>query len=182
VWAFGTSFLLPINPIAPGLQTALAAILVAVAARGRPRRAGAIAGLLGAAVLGFKLFLWPPLAAGLAFAALRDREPKLRRRFAWAAGVAVAAALPFAAGTLLLGARLAERAVVGIEPCPGCVPRFLVEWSFSEQPLDWGLLAGGVQSLAEPRAWLVGGAAALLVSALLLGVRLLALAPAARGA
>ncbi|HSJ98938.1 MAG TPA: hypothetical protein VLC53_17820, partial [Myxococcota bacterium] len=181
-WGLETAFLLPVNPIAPALQTAFAAIVVLAIPSANRMRAAWVAGVLAAAVLELKLFLWPPLVAGLALSALWARDRELRRPLGVAAGMAVAAALPALVEKLVLAARLGDGVVVGLEPCAGCVPRFLLAWSFGSAVPDRATLGGDAGSLADPSAWVLGGAAAVAVWALLLGARALALPRLLRGA
>jgi hypothetical protein len=179
VWGFGQSFVLALNPIAPGLQTLFAAaLLLARPGRGgagasEERRRALAAGLLVASCFEMKAFLWPPFALGLAAAALR---PSAATPIRVAAAGAWGAALPVVAARLLWPSGGGAWAELTPAACIGCFPRFVWEWAFGSHRAPHALFEGaGLATLTDPRAWTAGLAAMAFYAAVHVGARSFAL-------
>lgn len=128
-WALFGPYLLPFNPIAPALQTWLAALLL-LARPGKARRAHAIAaGALFAALFEIKVFLWAPALVGLVAVAVWRPPRALAPSLRLASLTAVAASLPSLVEKALWAVRLQGSEALGFRACVGCLPRYLVDAS-----------------------------------------------------
>jgi hypothetical protein len=170
-------YLLPMNPITPGLQTFFCALLLL--ARPDRRHHAWLAGLLVGALFEIKLFLWAPVVAGLGATALIRPPPPHARSLRIASIVALLASLPSVADKL----RAPADGVTGFSLCPGCLPRYLARAAWGDGALSFEIFRTGISwGSVSPRLLLASALASVAIVAVALGARVFALPALARGA
>lgn len=180
LWAFGTSFIAPFNPVAPGAQTAWCALLLLAGAVDAPRRrssrtAAVVAGLLVASVFELKATLWVSLLPALVLVAARARPGSGRGAMRLAALVALLASLPLVLASPAVVPSEGDAASSALRFCFACFPRFAVG-SAVQDPMAlvrlFELFEPG--DLLQPRFWIGSIGASALYLGLTLGTRLFA--------
>ncbi len=186
IWSYGTSYLVPFNPVAPGAQTAWSALLLLSAgavSRRTALRAGIVGGLLLASVFELKATLWLSFLPAVVLAAWT---------FPAGGGVRSARIGTIVALLVSLPLVLASPGVVPIEGdarqatlrfCLACLPRFSIASAFQDPSAMARLFdVFDPSALASPRFWLGSIAASALYLGVTLGARLLAWPVKARSA
>ncbi len=184
-WAFFGPYLLAFNPLAPALQTSFAVLLLlaALPAAAGARAVPVVAGVLVASLFETKLFVFAPVFVALAAVAFVFPPAGMARALRTAFGVAAVVVLPFLAEKLFWAAQLRGRETTAFLPCPGCLPRYLIDGSFFSGDLGFARFETFAWS-----AWLAPGeiaaaaAASIAMLVLGLGLRLAAAPVLARGA
>lgn len=181
-WALFGPYLAAFNPIAPAMQTWLAACALLATLRPGARAAPLVAGLLVAALFEIKLFLWAPALAGLVAAAwLRPPSP-LAPALRLSAGAAALGSLPSVIDRLVQASNLAGRDETAFHLCVGCLPRYVAEAAWGSHDLSFALFRSfRLTDLADPRVLVATGISAFLVGAIALGARAFALPVLWRG-
>jgi hypothetical protein len=167
-------FLLAFNPIAPALQTWLAALLLLVAPGRRPRAAAVLAGCLVAALFEIKVFLWAPVLGSLVLVACIGSPAGGARRWREATVGGVLLSLPLVLVRTLDAQASAGADETGLQLCLGCMPRWFLRASLGDHSLSTDLFERfrpGHLLEASSLAAALGGAA--LMAGFGLGARLL---------
>jgi hypothetical protein len=174
IWAYGTSFLVPFNPIAPGAQTAWSALLL-LSAGAVSRPAAVVAGLLLASVFELKATLWVSLLPAVVLAAWTLRPRNGMRAARLAAGVALAVSLPLLLVSPGVVPIEGEASDTTLRFCFACLPRYAIG-SAIQDPFALARLFDvfSASSLASGRFWIGSLASSALYLGITLGPRLLA--------
>lgn len=175
-WTLFGPYLLPINPIAPALQALFSALVLLAHAPAAGRRHAAVAGVLVASLFETKLFVWAPVVAALVAAALLRPPPAAAGAARLAAAVAVLASLPSLVEKAWWARTLQGSSDRGFTPCPGCLPRYLVNASLGDGELSFRLFREfRPGQLADASVLAAALAASLLLLAIVVGARVVAL-------
>jgi hypothetical protein len=169
-------FLLAFNPVAAGLQTWLAALLLLFAPGARAFGRALLAGAFFAALFEIKVFLWAPVLGGLALCAVLAPSPALARRIRVAVLAAVLLSLPLVLMRMAGSESRAAGDETGLALCIGCMPRWFLRASLGGHSLSTDLFDSfRAADLLDPRTFgaVLGGAALMLGFGL--GARLLLL-------
>ena len=176
-WSLFGPYLLAFNPIAAGLQTLFCAYLLLARGAAIRRRDAILAGLLVGALIEIKLFLWAPAIAALFAVAVLWPPPATRIALLWSAAAAALVSLPSMLEKALSAQATSGRGDTGFALCIACFPRYLANAAWGNGDLSFAIFRSGSAMLTVHAL-----IACVVIGALALGARALALGELVRGA